>query len=226
MPENQPATQTPRANRTASKTRAITQAARESFLQDGYAGSSMDVIARSANVSVKTIYSHFQNKDTLFEDVMIGVCDEQLFSGAPLPDALLDERFPWFSDLTERGLASAGEAYLLHLLSDDQVALYRVVTRDAVQFPELGRHYQRHVAQGRRWILTAYFERLLRALEQPQEQASRHAEMYEGLLRIPLFEDVLHGLTQAGPQRITQQALKAAELLWKIVTPHYRSSGK
>jgi hypothetical protein len=32
------------------------------FLRDGFAGTSMDAIAKSARVSVNTIYSHFANK--------------------------------------------------------------------------------------------------------------------------------------------------------------------
>ena len=43
----------------AEKDRLIVLAAREHFLRDGFAAASMDAIARSAGVSVKTIYRHF-----------------------------------------------------------------------------------------------------------------------------------------------------------------------
>lgn len=41
----------------------------------------------------------------------------------------------------------AGREYLRHLLSEEQLALYRVVTRDADRFPELGRQYQKNFAR-------------------------------------------------------------------------------
>jgi AcrR family transcriptional regulator len=45
---------------------AIVAAARQTFLENGYGQASMDRIAESATVSVKTIYRHFKNKDELF----------------------------------------------------------------------------------------------------------------------------------------------------------------
>jgi len=41
-----------------------------------------------------------------------------------------------------RPLPQAGAEYLRHILSQDQLALYRVVARDAHRFPELGWRYQ------------------------------------------------------------------------------------
>lgn len=54
----------------AEKNRAIVLASLEQLLRDGFAGASMDAIAKSAGVNVKTIYSHFSNKDELFRKVM------------------------------------------------------------------------------------------------------------------------------------------------------------
>lgn len=49
---------------------AILLAAQSHFLQHGYSGASMDAIAAQANVSKLTIYSHFTNKDALFQHVI------------------------------------------------------------------------------------------------------------------------------------------------------------
>jgi hypothetical protein len=54
---------------------------------------------------------------------------------------MLAQRFAWFHEATRRGLFGAGREYLRHLLSEEHLALYRVVTRDAARFPELGRQY-------------------------------------------------------------------------------------
>ena len=65
------ANHTSKAAMIAEKDSAIVLAARKHFLRDGFAGASMDAIAKSAGVSVKTIYGHFANKDELFSKVMI-----------------------------------------------------------------------------------------------------------------------------------------------------------
>ena len=77
----------------------------------------MDVIAKSAGVSVKTIYSHFSNKDELFSKVMIGACTDSLFAGDIPSEDVLKKRFAWFSKAPQQGLFEAGKEYLGHLLS-------------------------------------------------------------------------------------------------------------
>jgi AefR-like transcriptional repressor, C-terminal domain len=62
----------------------------------------------------------------------------------------------WLGEATQRGLMQAGLEFFGTLLSEEQLALYRVVTRDADRFPELGQHYQKNVARGRTGILIAY----------------------------------------------------------------------
>ena len=109
-------------------------------------------------VSVKTIYGHFRSKDELFSKVMIEACTDHLLSGEPPSDEALGERFVWYRKATQRGLFEAGREYLGHLLSEEQLALYRVVTGDADRFPALGRQYHENFARGRTGILVAYLK--------------------------------------------------------------------
>ena len=44
-------------------------------------------------------------------------------------------------------LVAAGIEYQQRVLSDEQLALYRVVTRDVHNFPELGRRYRKQVIE-------------------------------------------------------------------------------
>jgi len=85
----------------AEKDRLIVLSAREHFLRDGFAGASMDAIARSAAVSVKTIYSHFANKDELFSKVMVAACTDHLLSNELPPNKVLAEKFHRFGALTQ-----------------------------------------------------------------------------------------------------------------------------
>ncbi len=208
---------TTKAELIAEKDRAIILAARETFLRDGFAGASMDVIAKSAGVSVKTIYSHFSNKDELFSKVMVGACTDNLFAGETPSEDSLGQRFAWFSKATQQGLFEAGKEYLGHLLSDDELALYRAVTRDTDRFPELGRQYQKTVARGRTGILIAYLRSVFRKRNWTRRDAVRDATSYEGLLRARIFEEALHGLSSTSSEVIEQHAAFASRTMWILL---------
>lgn len=206
----------------AEKDRAIVLAAHEHFLRDGFAGASMDGIAKSAGVSVKTIYSHFENKDELFSKVMIAACTDHLLSGELPSDEVLSERFVWFREATQRGLMEAGQEYLRHLLSEEQVALYRVVTRDADRFPELGRQYQKNFARGRTGILIAYLRSVARTRAWTKRNSTEDAALYEALLRAGIYEKALHGLMTVCPDAIQKHARAASKTMWKLLTADCR----
>ncbi|KFN49169.1 TetR/AcrR family transcriptional regulator [Arenimonas composti] len=67
------------------KRAAILAAAKALFPARGYEGTRMDAIARAAGVSKLTVYSHFQDKDTLFVAAVRERCDELMPSGLFLP---------------------------------------------------------------------------------------------------------------------------------------------
>lgn len=202
----------------AEKDRAIVLAAREHFLREGFAGASMDGIASSAGVSVKTIYSHFANKEDLFSTVMIAACTDQLLSKELPSDDVLAERFAWFHEPTPRGLMGAGREYLRHLLSEEQLALYRVVTRDAHRFPELGRQFQKNISRGRTDILVAYLRSIARRRGWAKRDAAQDAALYEALLRAGIYEEALHGLLGVSPDLIDNHARAASKAMWKLLT--------
>ncbi len=210
-----------KATMIAEKDRAIVLSAREHFLRDGFAGASMDGIANSAGVSVKTIYSHFANKNELFSKVMTAACTDHLLSEELPSDEALVERFAWFRDATQRGLMEAGRQYLRHLLSEEQLALYRVVTRDADRFPELGRQYQKNFARGRTGILIAYLRSVAQRNHWTKRDARQNAALYEALLRAGIYEEALHGLLTVNSEVIKKHALAASKTMWKLLTTNY-----
>lgn len=61
-----------------AKTEAILAGGMQEFLAQGYAATSMDRVASAAKVSKATVYSHFQDKETLFI-ALIGKLVEQKF---------------------------------------------------------------------------------------------------------------------------------------------------
>ncbi|MBL0027866.1 MAG: TetR/AcrR family transcriptional regulator [Rhodanobacteraceae bacterium] len=75
---------------------AILDAAKQLFASHGFDGTSMDTIARVAEVSKLTVYSHFGDKEALFKAAVESKCEQQmpadLFQvppGTPIRTALL-----------------------------------------------------------------------------------------------------------------------------------------
>jgi AcrR family transcriptional regulator len=161
----------PKAALMEQKRIAIVAAARRAFLDGGYAQTSMDGIAELAEVSVKTTYCHFENKDELFSAVMQAVCHDNGVPSGEQNVASLALRCRGFDDASVQGLMAGGKEYLDHVLSDEQLSLYRVVTQDAHRFPELGRRYQKEVVSGRTQIFAKYVDRCAHQQVQGQESA-------------------------------------------------------
>ncbi len=199
----------PKASLMKRKRAAIVDAARHAFLESGYASTSMDRIAAAAGVSIKTVYRHFDNKDDLFSAVMQAACSQ---SGGieGVEEAIPLER-SWFSKPPGVALVMAGVEYLQHVLSAEQLALYRVVTQDAPQFPELGRRYREEVVDQRNALFTRYLDRWLPAQKGKNRNRGRAANAFAGMLRAGLFEDALHGLRSFSEAEIRTQAQWAAK---------------
>ncbi len=106
----------------------ILEAARRVFLEHGFDGASMDLIAQTARSGKPSIYARYPNKQALFAAAV-----EQ---GIALKNARLRGFKPGGSTLEER-LASIGAAMLRETLSPDFVGLYRVALAEARRFPDL-----------------------------------------------------------------------------------------
>lgn len=202
----------PKASLMGRKRLAIVGAAREAFLEGGYANTSMDSIAKAAEVGIKTLYRHFENKDDLFSAVMQAACNPEAFdemSGEWRKQADEPER-PWFSKPPRTALVAAGIEYLQHVLSDEQLALYRVVTQDAHRFPELGRRYREQVVERSYAVFIRYLIRWIPTEGWNIRDKRGTAEVFTALLRAGIFEEVLHGLRRFSDSEITSHSRRAA----------------
>ncbi len=113
-----------------AKQAAILQAARECFVAQGYTGTSMDAIAAQAGVSKLTIYSHYTNKDALFQAVIHALGQDLLIlrnpeemTGLPRAEALL---------CVARDLLSLW-------LQPEVMSLHRIMAAEAVHQPRSNR---------------------------------------------------------------------------------------
>ena len=113
----------------------IRDAAASLFLEKGYQGTSMDEIAALAGVSKQTIYTHFPNKEVLFQDLVLGNAgrvDE--FT------AEIQRTFDQGSDLS-RGLRDVARLYMRFVIRPEVLRLRRLVLGEAGRFPGLAQRY-------------------------------------------------------------------------------------
>ncbi len=191
---------------------AIVSAAREAFLDGGYGRTSMDSIAKAAEVGIKTLYRHFENKDDLFSAVMQAACNPEAFdevTGEWRKQADEPDRV-WFSKPPRTALAAAGIEYLQHVLSEEQLDLYRVVTQDAHRFPELGRRYSEQVVERSYEVFISYLNRWSSGESWKIRDKRGAALTFAALLRAGIFEEVLHGLRKFSDSEIAAHARRSA----------------
>lgn len=112
----------------AKKHRQILDAAVAVFQDLGYACTSMDCIAARANVSKRTVYNHFENKEALFRAIL----DRMAEQANPALDISYDPDRPIREQLVELGW---GEGKLL--TSPAFMGLARLVVGEIIRDPVL-----------------------------------------------------------------------------------------
>lgn len=195
------------------KQSAIIRAARNLFLEGGYAKTSMDSIAEAAGVGIKTVYRHFLNKDDLFSAVMQAACHPVALEELGFEDQeqTAEAEKPWFTEKPGTALVMAGIEFLEHVLSEEQLALYRVVTQDAHQFPDLGKRYKEQVIDRRNEIFVRYLNHWEPIENWELKDHYDAANTFASLLRAGVFDDALHGLRKFDATEIAAHARFVAE---------------
>jgi len=104
----------------------IIKAAREVFLERGYAGASTDEIVGRSGGSKETLYSHFGNKLGLFREVVEGELEIIFTSFAGHADEAPLDR-----------LRLAGRGFIRQAMRPDAIAFLRILIAEGVRVPEL-----------------------------------------------------------------------------------------
>ncbi|HEY3696690.1 TetR/AcrR family transcriptional regulator [Phenylobacterium sp.] len=111
---------------------AILDVARQCFLAEGYATTSMSAIAARLGGSKGTLYNYFRSKDELFAAMMERQCGE-------LSEVLFDVSS--VGDQPHQRLTHYARNFLELLLSPMPMAIHRLVVAESERFPELGRAF-------------------------------------------------------------------------------------
>jgi TetR/AcrR family transcriptional repressor of mexJK operon len=171
--------------RQGSKPAQIMAAAKELFTSQGFGATSMDAIARTANVSKATLYAHFSGKEELFAAIVSHACRAQSrLLSAPDTDDM---------ELTE-ALSEIGRNFLSLIVSSQAIAIFRVVIGETARFPDLGRIFFESGPNQMRATLSAF---LAKAAERGRLDIAdpwRAAEHLIGMLQTPVHMHVLFGV--------------------------------
>ncbi|GAA4973554.1 TetR/AcrR family transcriptional regulator [Pseudonocardia tropica] len=117
----------------AAKRSAIVIAARRAFGRTGYLGTSVEMIAAEAQVSTRTIYNHFLNKEELFASVTVESSGEV----AVARERLIERRLGGRIEDLEAALVELAYEWLLPDESfHDHFVLVREIRAAPDRFPE------------------------------------------------------------------------------------------
>jgi len=175
----------PRQAARLSKRERVVVAASKLFLDDGYGATGMDAIAKEAGVSKATVYSYYEDKSSLFADVMVRMCEEvgghrplEELVGASPEDTLRTIALHWL----DRVLAAV-----------ERQILQRVVA-ESREFPELGKKFW-ETGPGRIEAVVARYladakRRGLLDVDDPARVAASFVGQLAGLYLLPLLAGI------------------------------------
>jgi AcrR family transcriptional regulator len=187
----------------SAKRRQILDGARAVFMDLGYDGASMGVIARAAGVSKGTLYVYFADKNRLFEAI---VEQESLEQGKAVFN-LDPER-----DVTVT-LREFGQAYIQLLCRPGGGSAIRTVMAIAERMPDVGRRYYEQVLEKTIGRFASYLEARVKAKDLAIDDCQLAASQFMLMCQASLF---LPFIFQAAPppsaERITQVVESATRM--------------
>jgi AcrR family transcriptional regulator len=125
----------------------ILRAARASFLEQGYAATTMSAIAAALGGSKTTLWTYFPSKEELFAAVI----DDAIVQFRQELLAILD-----LSGSVEETLRRFSVAILTKMLDPDTIRLHRIIAAEAERFPEVGRIFYERAPRQTQERLAAY----------------------------------------------------------------------
>ena len=184
-----------------TKPAQIMLAAKELFTSQGFGATSMDAIARTANVSKATLYAHFSGKEELFAAIVSHTCQAQSrMLATPGADDL---------ELTE-ALSEIGRNFLSLILSPPAVAIFRVVVGETSRFPDLGRIFFESGPNRMRTTLSAFLAKAAARGRLDIGEPMRAAEHLIGMFQTPVHLHVLFGVKEGVAQGDVDKVVKDA----------------
>ena len=187
---------------------AILEAARQSFLENGYAGTSMSGLLKTLGGSKATLWSYFRSKEELFAAVI-----EHASVGFR---AQFDQSLT-VSDALEPTLMEFCRRFLAAIQSPDAIATWRLVIAESGRFPELGRIFYERAAKITEQLLSDFFSHHIAA----GRLQGNPVEMTRMLISLCAGRQtrLLWGIEQADGDAIERDAVEFSRLFLRSYGP-------
>ena len=160
------------------------KAAIDTFLELGYEGASMNLVAERAGVIKQTIYSHFQDKEALFASTIASLTIDT-FNQSFDPDDI--------DESPEELLRSLANTFLNRPENATFVRLLRTIVGESGRFPKVAKLFTEATIKPGVELLTNYFD------EHPDiqlEDPEAFARIFLGTLaNHNMQQNLLHGKT-------------------------------
>ena len=184
-----------------SKRRQILDGAREVFMELGFDGASMGVIARAAGVSKGTLYVYFTDKTALFEAIV----EEETRTAVLF-------RFDPDRDIATN-LTGFGEAYIALVCRPGGGSAIRTVMAIAERMPDVGRRYYDRVLEGTINCLTTYLRGRVEAGQLAIDDCQLAASQFHLMCQATLFLPFIFQAEPApSPERISKVVASAVRM--------------
>jgi AcrR family transcriptional regulator len=129
---------------------AVREAAVATFVEMGYAGASMEAIARAAGITKRSLYARYADKRAVFADVIPWAL-ARYTDGGPLEDVDDED--------VEAALLALGRASLARATHPQNVRLKRIAFNEAALFPEFNVSAESMMWAGRQRMVTEVLRR-------------------------------------------------------------------
>lgn len=176
----------PDRQKSSEKAEAILEGAMQEFLANGYAAASMDRIAAAAGVSKATVYSHFQDKEKLFNALIERLAKEKYRAVLGIEDCRIFQEEPniVLTSLARNMLGNMGD-------NEEHLAFIRLIIAESGRFPELAKAFVSNLSKTGLEVLTRYLEsRDELELKDPEAIARI---IIGGLVYFVILQEMLHG---------------------------------
>jgi AcrR family transcriptional regulator len=197
----------------SAKRRQILDGARAVFMDLGYDGASMGVIARAAGVSKGTLYVYFADKNRLFEAI---VEQESLEQGKAVFN-LDPER-----DVTVT-LREFGQAYIQLLCRPGGGSAIRTVMAIAERMPDVGRRFYERVLAYTINRLAQFLDAKVKDGQLAIDDCELAATQFMQMCQATLFQPFIF---QAAPAPTPEQIARVVDSAIRMFLAAYQARGE
>lgn len=205
----EPCPPTRREARKQDRRQAILDAARASFLEKGYDGTSMSGLLATLGGSKATLWSYFRSKEELFAAVL----DEAIAEHRGSLLACLEPT----GDLVE-GLTSFCRRFMGKLSSTDSLALWRLVAAESGRNPEVGAIFYERAPKPIEQALSAFVSTHMDMGELRREDPLRAARVLISLCA-GRQNRMLWGVASADPHAIEADVTAMVDVFLRAYAP-------